>query len=132
MNVLFYNAGPDGGAEELLHSLTLLLPGDSLKAVSDLGSFSERIRKPREPDSIAIIWNPSHADLRALGAMKDILKGGRTLLALADQEKETIALAHALLPAFITYIDGDSSEVLSVLRKLAGTDGAGKGPAIPS
>jgi hypothetical protein len=132
MNVLFYKAGPDSGAEELLRSLTALFPGDGVKTVSDLASFSERIRKPRDPDSIAIIWNPSLEDLRALGDMKDRLRTGRTLLALADQEQETITLAHALLPAFITYVDGDNSEVLSVLEKLARVKASDQGQGLSS
>jgi hypothetical protein len=132
MNVLFYKAGPNGGAEQLMRSLAGLVPGDGLKAYSDLGSFSERIRMRRDPDSIAIIWNPSHEDLRALGSLRDRLQGGRILLALADQEKETIALAHALLPAYITYLEDGHSKVLSVLRKLAGVNERDQGPGIRS
>jgi hypothetical protein len=132
MNVLFYRAGPNGGAEELLRSLSALFPGGGLNTVSDLASFSERIRKPRGPDSIAIIWNPSHADLRELGALKDRLRTGRTLLALADEEKETITLAHALLPAFITYVDGDHSEVISVIKKLARAKASDRGQGLSS
>ena len=128
MNVIFYKAGPNGGADELLRSLTGFVPGDRLNTVSDLTSFSERIRRRRDPDSIAVIWNPSREDLRALGAMKDILRGGRTVLSLADQEAETIALAHDLLPAFIAYVDDGHTEILSVLEKLVRAKGRGAGP----
>jgi hypothetical protein len=131
MNVIFYKAGPNGGADELLRSLSAIVSKETLNEVSDLASFSERLRMPRDPDSIAIIWNPSLEDLRALGTMKSTLRQGRTLLALADQEKETIALAHDLLPAFIAYVEDGHEEILSVLGKLVRAKGGGPGPQGP-
>lgn len=125
MNVLFYMARPGGGGEELLGALPLLVPQKAVETFFDLEGFSERIRRPREPASIAIIWNPEKEDLRRIGAMRDLLRGGRTLIVLPDQEKETVALAHGLLPAFITYVGDGNSEVLSVLRKLTRACGNG-------
>ena len=120
MTVLFFMARPGGGGEELLCSLSRLVPRESLESFFDLGSFSERIRRPGESASIAIIWNPAKEDLRRIGSMKDLLRGGRTLLALADQDKETVALAHNLLPAFISYVGDGISGLLSVLERLTG------------
>jgi hypothetical protein len=128
MNLLFYMVRPGEKGEELLRSLPVSVPGVGLEAVFDLESFSERIRRRRDPDSIAIIWNPSLEDLRALGTMKSTLRQGRTLLALADQEAETIALAHNLLPAFIAYVEDGHEEILSVLGKLVRAKGRGAGP----
>jgi len=129
MNVLFYMARPGGNGEELLRSLSPIVSAGGLEAVSDWGSFSEYIRRPMAPASVAIIWNPSNEDLRKIGSVRDLLKGGRTLLVLADQDKETIALAHSLLPAFITYVDDGNSKVLSVMRKLARSAVGGPAPA---
>ncbi|MFO7734269.1 MAG: hypothetical protein R6X21_11565 [Candidatus Aminicenantes bacterium] len=55
--------------------------------------------------------------------MRDLLRGGRTLLVLPDEKKETVTLAHSLRPAFITYVDDGISEVLSVLKKLTKAGG---------
>jgi hypothetical protein len=125
MKVLFYMARPGASGEELLRSIAPTVPEAGLETVFDLPSFSERLRRPRDAASIALIWDPSHEDLRNILPMKDLLRPGRTLLVLADQDDETVALAHSLLPAFIAYIDEGSEEILSVLRKLARMGGAG-------
>ena len=62
--------------------------------------------------------------LGATRTMRDLLRGGRTLLVLPDGKKETITMAHSLLPAFITYVDDGISEVLSVLKKLTKAGGS--------
>ena len=60
MTVLFFMARPGAGGEELLCALSRLVPRDSLESFFDLGSFSERIPRPRESASIAVIWNPAN------------------------------------------------------------------------
>jgi hypothetical protein len=42
----------------------------------------------------------------------------RLVLVLPDEEDETIALAHGLRPRFVTYADGDYSELREVLQKM--------------
>ena len=128
MNVLLYMARPGASGEELVRSLATIVPKDRLEAISDLPSFSERLRRPRDATSIALIWNPSTEDLRRILPLKDHLRAGRTLLVLADQDEDTVALAHSLLPAFIAYVDEGNAEILSVLRKLSGAAGPGPAP----
>ncbi|HSA95378.1 MAG TPA: hypothetical protein VLJ16_04970 [Acidobacteriota bacterium] len=128
MNVLFFMARPGAGGEELLRSIAPIVPEVRVEAVFDLRGFSERLRRPRDAASVSLIWGPSREDLRNILSLKDLLKPGRTLLVLADQDAETVALAHSLLPAFIAYIDEGGEEILSVLKKLARTEGAGPAP----
>ncbi len=119
MNLFVYmpRPGPMGGRllDEIVH---LSVPG-SMEVFSDIRNLAARMKLPKEPESVAIVHDPTHEDLQSLAALKDYLRGTRILLILPDQAEETIFLAHKLFPSFITYIDNGVSGVVSILRQLA-------------
>jgi len=129
MNLFVYLPRPGDKGDELLRAVAPFVSKGSLDVFSDLQSFAVRIRQLKDSFSIALIWNPTREDLREMGFMRDFLTGVRTLLVLPDQEMDTIALAHKIFPAYITYIDEGLSEVVSVLEWLtrAGGDSAAPG-----
>lgn len=123
MNLFIYLPKPGERGEELLRAVAPFISRGSLDVFSDLESFAVRVRQPKDAISIALIWNPTAEDLRAIGAMRDFLMGVRTLLVLPDQDEGTITLAHRIFPTYITYIDEGISEVVSVLEWLTRADG---------
>ncbi|MEN6311485.1 MAG: hypothetical protein ABFD80_08110 [Acidobacteriota bacterium] len=118
MNLFIYMPGQDAKGGELLSAVAPFVSGGCLEVFPDLLDFAARIRRPKDALSIALIWNPARQDLRELGAMRDFLGGVRTLLVLPDEDRETVALAHKIFPAYITYVDDGISEIVSVLKRL--------------
>jgi hypothetical protein len=121
MNLFFYLPGSRGKGEDVLGAVAPFACGGSLEVFPDLRSFAARMRRPKDSLSVALIWNPTKEDLRAIGSMRDLLTGVRTLLILPDQETETIALAHKIFPTYITYVDEGASKIVSVLERLTRT-----------
>lgn len=104
---------------ELLNAMAPIVAGERLEVYYDLQGFAARIRRPKDPSSVAIVWNPTREDLRDIGAMRPLLERIRTLLVLPDEDAETVVLAHKLLPAYIAYIGDGITEIVSVLERLA-------------
>jgi hypothetical protein len=104
---------------ELLNAVAPIVAEGRLEVYYDLQRFAARIRRPKDPSSVAIVWDPTREDLRNIGAMRPLLEGIRTLLVLPDEDAETVVLAHKLLPAYIAYIDDGITEIVSVLERLA-------------
>lgn len=104
---------------ELLNAVAPIVAGGRLEVYYDLQRFAARIRRPKDPSSVAIVWDPTREDLRDIGAMRPLLEGIRTLLVLPDEDAETVVLAHKLLPAYIAYIDDGITAIVSVLERLA-------------
>jgi hypothetical protein len=123
MNLFFYIARPGGREEQLLGAVAPLVSRGSLEVFRNFRSLVERVRRPKESFSAAVIFNPANEDLRKLISIRDFLEDTRVLLILPDQEEETIALAHRIFPTYITYLDGDTSGVVSVLKRLAEAQG---------
>ena len=123
MNVFIY-ASRKGSkeAEDIRAALSTVSDG-SLDNFETVEEFADRFRRPRDPLSVAVIIDPSHKDLQALVDLRELTLGTRILLILADQKKETMALAHKVFPSYIGYKDGDPSRIVSVVRQLAKAQG---------
>jgi len=125
--VLLFQARSGPGGPELFSALSGLVPACRLLVARGWQEFADSLHRLSEPARIVIIWNPTHDDLRRAADARDLLRQGRTLLALPDQSEATVLLAHRLLPAFITYVEDGNAELLSVVAKLmkAGSTKAG-------
>jgi len=124
MNLFFLigDKGSQGG--RFLDEVTPLVPKDSLEVFSGFAGLAERLRKPRDISSALLVLGPSHEDLKRVISLRDYLKDARILLVLGDQSEDTISLAHKILPTYISYLDGGTSGVVSVLKQLIGDVGA--------
>jgi hypothetical protein len=119
MNLFFFVSRPSGHEEQLLSAVAPIVSRGSLEVFRTFRGLAERIRRPKEYFSVAVVLNPTKEDLRKLVSIRDFLRETKVLLVLPDQDEETIALAHKVFPTYIADLDADVSEVVSVLRRLA-------------
>lgn len=127
MDIILFMPRPGRGGSRLLDLILPLAPFVHPEVFFDLPDLAARLRRPKAPDSVALLHDPSREDLRVLAGLKDYFRGMRILLVLPDQEEETIALAHRLFPSYITYVDNGTSGIMAIIRQLAraGADEAG-------
>ncbi len=85
MNLFVYMPRPGTMGGRLLDEIVHLSFPGSLEVFSDIPSFAARVKLPKDPESVAIVHDPTHEDLRSLGALRDYLMGTRMLLILPDQ-----------------------------------------------
>jgi len=121
MNLFFFLPQPGGCCQDLMKEATRFVAKDHLEVFADLEAFTARMRRPKTASSIALLWDPTRDDLRELGSRRSLLEGVRLLLVLSDQNPETIALAHRLLPAYVAYVDDGIPNIVSVLNRLSGS-----------
>jgi len=117
MNLLLYMPRPGKKGARLLATIVPMIQHESLEVFPDLTSFTERVKKPKDPTSVAIIFDPTDDELRDFACLRNYLKGTKILLVLSGQDAETIALSHKLLPMYISYVDHDISRIGAVLKR---------------
>ena len=118
MNLFVLLAEKGGTGGQFLEDVTPLVPQDKLEVLRGCSALAERLRKPRDSFYAVLVLDPSHEDLRRIVSLRDFLKDGRVLLVLGDESEETIALAHRVLPTYISDLDDGTSGVVSVLKQL--------------
>jgi hypothetical protein len=124
MNLFLYTHVPHVGGEQILSAVAPLISQGSIEVFQHLTGFVERLRRPKDVLSLAILMGPSKDDLRMLVASRDFLKETKTLLVLPDQDEETLFLAYRVFPAFITYVDSPMSDLTAVVKRLAEANGS--------
>ena len=118
MDLIVYLPGSKESGSPLLDGLKRLPPGTVVEVFESRPEFIKRLRRPHDGVSIAVLFDPSREDLDRLRDLREFLDNVHILLVLSDQDPPTMALAHRLLPSFITYVDSDIGQLLSVIRKL--------------
>jgi hypothetical protein len=121
MNLFVYLPTVSEKGHRLLDSIRPLPAVENVEVFETRVGFIRRLRQPKAESTIAILFDPSREDLEGLDIARQFLANVPLLLVLSDQDMETMALAHRLLPSYITYVESDLSQLLAVVKKLLPT-----------
>ena len=118
MQVLFYSSGDDQDEKRLEAAVYKVLPESKIELFKRLDDLRERLRKPVEPDSIAVLSAMNRAELQQMQLLRRLLIEIYIVLVLPDRKKSTIRLAHLLLPRFLSPANSDFTDLKIVLDKM--------------
>jgi hypothetical protein len=88
---------------------------DRYRTVELLGAG---LRKLAFHCTIAVIVASDKDELREISSLRPLLWGLRTIVVLPDEDDETVSLAHALRPRFVSGCGDSFLEVIAVLNKM--------------
>jgi len=118
MKLLFYSGGTDQNTNKLEAAVHQAIPERQIELIKKLDNLEERLRMPVEPDSIAVLSVSNRKELQKLHELRGLLTETYVILVLPDQKKSTLALAHLLLPRFLSRKDSDFADLIIVLHKM--------------
>jgi hypothetical protein len=118
MRLLFYSGRDDQDRERLEAVVHKVIPPSQIEPFKTLREFGERLRKPVEPDSIAVLSVSDLEELRLMQPLRGLLTEIYVVLVIPDRKKSTIELAHLLLPRFISQTKDDYVDLGKVLDKM--------------
>ncbi len=120
MKLLFFVGIINGAGKRLYRIIQSLVPLSQVESHPTIESLNRRLRKPVGHLNIAVMLTSNKKDLLDLLALRDLFWNLRIILIIPDRKPETIAMAHILRPRFLSYADGDFSDVAAVLEKMLG------------
>jgi len=118
MQVLFYSSGDDQDEKRLEAAVYEVIPESKIELFKRLDDLRARLRKPVEPDSIAVLSAMNRAELQQMQLLRRLLIEIYIVLVLPDRKKSTIRLAHLLLPRFLSPANSDFTDLKTVLDKM--------------
>lgn len=118
MEILFYSQSDNESGDRVKHVLDELLPHGKIESHRQITGFVQRLRMPSSDLPILVFMPANRSELFAASFFLEEIRGIRLILILPDREKETISMAHHLRPRFVTYANGDYSELREVLKKM--------------
>jgi hypothetical protein len=118
MKLLFYSSGDDQNKKRLEAAVHQVIPESQIELFKRLDDFRERLRRPIEPDSIAVLSASNREELQQMQLLRGLLAEIYIIVVIPDRKKSTIRLAHLLLPRFLSQKESDFRDLKIVLNKM--------------
>jgi len=121
MQLLLYASTDDENGKRLVAAVREALPYKPIDVFRKLTALRVLLRTIIEPDSIAVLSAVDQSEMREMQTLRGLLPEIFVILIVPDLKKNTIRLAHLLLPRFICQKEDSFSDLKAVLKKMAGT-----------
>jgi len=118
MQLLLYSSGEGENTKRLVAAVHKVIPKGRIEFFKSLDDFSKRLRRPAEPDSVAVLSASSRKELSQMRTLRGLLPEIYVVLVIPDRKKSTIELAHHLLPRFLSQEDSDFAGLKMVLNRM--------------
>jgi hypothetical protein len=118
MQLLFYSSGDDQNNKRLEAAVHEAIPESKIAPFKRLDDFRERLRRPIEPNSIAVLSASNREELQQMQLFRRLLTEIYVVLVIPDRKKSTIELAHLLLPRFLSQKKDNFMDLSKVLNKM--------------
>jgi len=116
MDVIAY--APNSDRDDIRQRIEGLIPEKRVEVYETFEGLSEKLHRPIDPETIVVIVASSREKLSQLSPLRRILEDFRTIIVASDQEPATVALAHQLRPAFLTFVSSHFGDLAAVLQKM--------------
>ena len=118
MRLLFYSSGDDQDEKRLEAAVHQVIPESKIELFKRLDDLRERLRRPIEPNSIAVLSALNREELQQMQVLRRLLIEIYVVIVIPDRKKSTIELAHLLLPRFLSHVNSDFTDLKIVLDKM--------------
>jgi hypothetical protein len=121
MQLFYYSRGQDINNQRLETAVRKAIPLRLIEQFDNLNDFGDRLRRPVEPNSIAVLSVSNREELRRLQPLRGLLSEIFIVMVIPDRKKGTVELAHLLLPRFLSQKTDDFGDLGQVLEKICRT-----------
>jgi hypothetical protein len=118
MQILFYSRSGNESGNRLKKILDQELPEGTTEFLQDLNDLMQRLRLPTLDLQILIFMPMNRNEMFAIAPLLTDTHDLRLVLVVPDGDNETIAMAHSLRPRYLTYSNGNYSELIEVMMKM--------------
>ena len=118
MQLLLYSSGNGQNKKRLEAAVHKVIPESKIEFFKRLDDLRERLRRPVEPDSIAVLSASNRKELHQMQLLRRLLTEIYVILVIPDRKKSTIELAHLMLPRFLSQKESDFTDFKIVLNKM--------------
>lgn len=125
--VLLYAAPTHRAGKRLRRIVDQLVTEEHKEFYQSITRLTQRLRRPLGERPIGVFLARDADELATLLSVRDLLRDLRVILVVQGHKEDTLSLAHALCPRYVTYADGDLDDVAAVMGKMMGKHGRDRG-----
>ena len=118
MKCIFYEKKSGIIAGQIIGLLKASAIENNTELYHTIRTLSQRLTRPIDGLAIMVLIAGDRKDLLNILAMQKLFGVIKIIIILPDREDESVKIGYKLQPRFLTYVNGDISEVHGVLRKM--------------
>ena len=118
MKCIFYEKKSGIIAGQIIGLLKASAIENKTELYHTIRTLSQRLTRPIDGLAIMVLIAGDRKDLLNIIAMQKLFGFIKIIIILPDREDESVKIGYKLQPRFLTYVNGDLSEVHAVLRKM--------------
>jgi len=110
-------------SDKLERAVESIVPAEQVENYNSIKEVTQRLQRPMKEEVVGIFMPSSEKDLSDLLSITHLVRDIRIILVLPNRDEKTMSIGHSLRPRFLTYADGDLSDVAAVMKKMMGHPG---------
>ena len=122
MHLLIYASAVTPVGRSLLKKIPSAVKNAPVDFFDSLDCLTQYLRTPITAERLAVLLPKTNKELASLIQMRHLLRDMRIVLILPNRDDKTISDSHILRPRYVSYSDGDMSDVAAVVQKMATTE----------
>ena len=130
MKCIFYEKRSGIIAGQIIGLLKVSAAENKIELYHTIRTLSQILIKPFDELAIMVLIAGDRKDLLNILAMQKLFGFIKIIIILPDREDESVKMGYKLQPRFLTYVNGDISEVHAILRKLLELSASSEGISI--
>ena len=130
MKCIFYEKKSGIIADQIIGLIKAQAANNKTELYHTIKKLSLRLSRPVEDQSVVLLIAADRIDLLAIISLQKLLGDIHVIIILPDREDESVNIGYKLKPSFLTYVNGDLSEVHAILKKLLELSGSNEKAAL--
>jgi hypothetical protein len=115
MASIIYTTLENGLERRFLDLIQTAIPKKRFEIFRTIGELSERLSRPCSNVRVAVLFSLSREDITEILPLGDLIADVKTILVLADGDRDTVVKAYTLRPRYVTWLDSDLRMAVKVL-----------------
>lgn len=118
MASILYLPAENSQEERFRSLLEIAVPEKKLEIYRTFEELSRGLRETGSGVKVAILFAVNQVEITQILSLGDVLADVKIILILADEDKETMMKAHRLRPRYVTWMDYDLVDIVTVFKRM--------------
>ena len=118
MATIVYTPSINELERRFLALLEMAIPRKRFEVCYSIGELSTRLGMPLSNVKVAVFFAVTRTEITRILSLGDLMANVKSILVLSDEDKDTMIKAHTLRPRYVTWIDRDLIDVVTVTKRM--------------
>jgi hypothetical protein len=118
MALIVYIPSENELERRFLALLEMAIPDKRFEICHSIDELSAKLEMPLFDVKVAILFAVTRKEITQILALGDWMADVKSILVLSDGDKDTMAMAHKLRPRYVTWVNSDPIDLVTVARRM--------------